>query len=141
VTGYRAGQVAQAVGVNRQTLRYYERRGLLHPPGRSPGGHRIYPEDTVTRLKMIKTAQRLGFTLNEVADLLDTGTHRHDGRPEPRLLARAEAKVVELDRKISALTAMRTSLEAAVRSGCDDLASCAEDNDCPIPFTKLPDPA
>ncbi|MEU4652217.1 MerR family transcriptional regulator [Nocardia fluminea] len=55
--------------MNAQTLRYYERRGLLAEPDRSLGGHRLYPEQAVTVLRVIKAAQRLGFTLDEVADL------------------------------------------------------------------------
>ena len=73
----RSGQLAAAAGVNIETLRYYERRGLLAQPDRSPGGHRLYPAETVTVLRVIKAAQRLGFTLDEVADLLEVGRHRH----------------------------------------------------------------
>ena len=74
-TGMRSAQVARAAGVNLQTLRYYERRGLLAEPDRSPGGHRLYPPEAVTVLRVIKGAQRLGFSLDEVADLLKTGQH------------------------------------------------------------------
>ena len=77
MSGLRSGQVAQAAGVNLQTLRYYERRGLLAEPGRTLGGHRLYPAETVSTLRVIKAAQRLGFSLDEVADLLDLGTHQH----------------------------------------------------------------
>ena len=74
----RVGQVAAAAGVNLETLRYYERRGLLARPDRSLGGHRLYPLETVTRLRVIKTAQRLGFTLDEV------GRPARGRRPSPR---------------------------------------------------------
>jgi MerR family transcriptional regulator, mercuric resistance operon regulatory protein len=73
MAGLRTGEVAAAAGVNLQTLRYYERRGLLAEPERTLGGHRVYPEQTVTVLRVIKAAQRLGFTLEEVAELLDSG--------------------------------------------------------------------
>ena len=73
VTGLRSSQAAAAAGVNRQTLRYYERRGVLAEPPRSLGGHRLYPAEAVTVLRVIKAAQRLGFTLDEVAGLLDAG--------------------------------------------------------------------
>ena len=63
-----------------QTLRYYERRGLLAEPARSPGGHRLYPVEAVTVLRVIKAAQRLGFTLDEVADLLEAVRHLHGRR-------------------------------------------------------------
>ena len=72
----RSGQLAAAAGVNVETLRYYERRGLLPEPRRSPGGYREYDEDALTLLRAVKTAQRLGFTLDEVAELLDAG-RRH----------------------------------------------------------------
>ncbi len=75
--GLRSGQVAAAADVNVETLRYYERRGLLTEPLRSPGGHRLYPAETITVLRVIKAAQRLGFTLDEVAELLEVGRHRH----------------------------------------------------------------
>ena len=79
----RSGQVAHAAGLNQQTLRYYERRGLLAAPDRTPGGHRLYPAETVTVLRVIKAAQRLGFSLDEVADLLETGRHQHRIAPTP----------------------------------------------------------
>jgi MerR family mercuric resistance operon transcriptional regulator len=69
VTWLSSGRVAAAAGINPQTLRYYQRRGLLAEPDRSLGGHRLYPAETVTVLRVIKAAQRLGFTLDEVADL------------------------------------------------------------------------
>lgn len=69
-TGLRRGELAASAGVNIQTLRYYERRGLLREPDRSVGGHRRYTPEALTTLRVMKAAQRLGFTLNEVADLL-----------------------------------------------------------------------
>ncbi|MDX3639832.1 MerR family transcriptional regulator [Streptomyces sp. MB09-02B] len=71
----RSGEVAEAAGVNVQTLRYYERRGLLAEPERSNGGHHLYSEEVVTVLRVIKATQRLGFTLEEVAELLEAGRH------------------------------------------------------------------
>ncbi|MEV4231823.1 MerR family transcriptional regulator [Streptomyces bobili] len=133
-TGLRSGQVAAAAGVNIQTLRYYERRGLLAEPDRSPGGHRIYNEEAVTALRVIKAAQRLGFTLEEVAELLKAGRH---GRPAPGLQDRAAAKLAEVDAKIADLTTIRTTLAAAVEAGCDDLTVCASNACCPIPFSDL----
>ncbi|WP_431682332.1 MerR family transcriptional regulator [Kitasatospora sp. KL5] len=134
--GLRTGQVAEAAGVNIQTLRYYERRGLLPDPGRSPGGHRVYDDRAVTVLRVIKAAQRLGFTLDEVAELLEAGRHRH-GRPVAGLQERAAAKLAEVDARIADLTTIRTALVAAVAAGCDDLTVCAGSDCCPIPFTGL----
>src|SRR5690349_22698950 len=99
MSGLRSSQVAAAAGVNLQTLRYYERRGLLAEPERSLGGHRLYPDEAVTVLRVIKAAQRLGFTLDEVADLLDAGRHRHDSS----LSTKARAKLAEVEAKIADL--------------------------------------
>lgn len=135
--GLRAGQVATAVGVNLQTLRYYERRGLLAKPDRTLGGHRLYPPETVTLLRVIKTAQSLGFTLDEVAELIDTGRHRHGNGADAGLQSRAQAKLAEIDQKISDLQLIRQSLVVAVDAGCDDLVACASNDCCPIPFIAL----
>lgn len=133
--GLRSGQVARAVGVNVETLRYYERRGIIPEPGRSLGGHRIYPEATVTTLRVIKSAQRLGFSLAEVAELLETGRHRHSAHAG--LQARTEAKLAEVDQKIADLAVIRDALTAARDAGCDDLVQCAESDDCPLPFVEI----
>jgi MerR family transcriptional regulator, mercuric resistance operon regulatory protein len=137
MTGLRSGQVAQAAGVNLQTLRYYERRGLLDAPDRSPGGHRLYPAETVTVLRVVKAAQRLGFSLEEVIDLLDTGRHRHPGTPDAGLAERAAAKLAEVEAKIADLTAIADTLRAALEAGCADLIECAGEPHCPLPFADL----
>jgi DNA-binding transcriptional MerR regulator len=136
VTGLRSGQVAAAAGVNPQTLRYYERRGLLAEPERTLGGHRVYTGDAITVLRVIKAAQRLGFTLDEVAGLLEAGRHSH-GRPKAGLQARAQAKLAEVAAKIDDLQVIAAALRAAMRSGCDDLAACAAQPCCPIPFDEI----
>ncbi len=137
MSGLRSSEVAAAAGVNPQTLRYYERRGLLAEPGRSLGGHRLYPPEAVTVLRVIKAAQRLGFTLDEVADLLDAGRHRYGRRSEPGLRARAAAKLAEVQAKIDDLQVIAGTLRAALDAGCDDLVACAAQACCPIPFATL----
>jgi DNA-binding transcriptional MerR regulator len=136
MTALRSSQVAAAAGVNLQTLRYYERRGLLAEPVRSLGGHRLYPAEAVTVLRVIKAAQRLGFTLDEVADLLTTGAHRHRGA-DAGLRDRAREKLTEVEAKIADLRAIATTLRAAVAAGCDDLVACAGEPCCPIPFATI----
>ncbi|MEU7143297.1 MerR family transcriptional regulator [Nocardia sp. NPDC046473] len=131
--GLRSGEVAAAAGVNIQTLRYYERRGLLVEPGRSLGGHRLYPEQAVALLRVIKAAQRVGFTLDEIADLLDVA-RAHGRRPEAGLHARATTKLAEVDAKLAELSAVRDTLRAALTAGCDDLLECSESPCCPLPF-------
>lgn len=131
--GLRTGEVAEQAGVNIQTLRYYERRGLLADPVRSIGGHRLYPPDTVALLRVIKAAQRLGFTLDEVADLLDAGRRRH---PTPDLRERALGKIAEIDARIADLAAIRAALTDVIEAHCDSLTNCTC-ADCPIPFLTI----
>jgi MerR family mercuric resistance operon transcriptional regulator len=127
----RSGQLAEAAGVNHQTLRYYERRGLLSEPDRTLGGHRLYPPEALTVLRMIKAAQRLGFTLDEIADLLDVRRRRH----ESGLQTRAAAKLADVEARIADLAVIRDTLREALAVGCDDLVTCAHTPSCPIPFT------
>jgi DNA-binding transcriptional MerR regulator len=135
--GLRRGQVAAAADVNIETLRYYERRGLLAEPDRSPGGHRLYSAEAVTVLRVIKAAQRLGFTLEEVADLLELGRHRHGKRVDAGLQQRAREKLVEVEERIADLVAIRDNLTVALDAGCDDLLACASSACCPIPFLAI----
>jgi DNA-binding transcriptional MerR regulator len=130
----RVGQVADAAGVNKETLRYYERRGLIQPPVRTNGGHRLYDDAAVTTLRIIKAAQRLGFTLDEVTDLLALGRSR--GRTEG-LQVRAREKLVEVEQRMADLATIRDTLVAALDAGCDDLHQCATSDCCPIPFVSL----
>jgi DNA-binding transcriptional MerR regulator len=130
----RAGEVAEAAGVNRETLRYYERRGLLPEPDRSPGGHRLYDKQSVVTLRVIKAAQRLGFTLDEVADLIEVGRRR--GRSSG-LQARAVDKLAEVEARLADLSLIKANLEAAIEAGCEDLHQCADSDCCPIPFIDL----
>jgi DNA-binding transcriptional MerR regulator len=129
----RTGEVAERAGVNVETLRYYERRGLIAAPSRSLGGHRTYPDDTVALLRVIKAAQRLGFTLDEVAELLDAGRRGH---PTPDLRTRAVGKIDEIEQKITDLTTIRASLQRVVDARCDSLTGCTC-ADCPIPYADL----
>ena len=135
--GLRSGELAAAAGVNVETLRYYERRGLLAEPERTLGGHRVYPPETVTVLRVVKAAQRLGFTLRDVAELLDAGQHRHGRRAPNGLAARTTARLAEMEAKLADLAVIRNALRAALEAGCDDLMVCAADERCPLPFAEL----
>jgi len=130
----RSAELADAAGVNVQTLRYYERRGLLDEPMRSPGGHRMYSGQDLTTLRAIKTAQRLGFSLSEVAELVDLGRH-HRGADNHGLQTQAAAKLAEVEAKINDLQMIATTLRTAIDAGCDDLTRCATSDRCPLPFT------
>jgi MerR family mercuric resistance operon transcriptional regulator len=86
-------------------------------------------------LRVIKAAQRMGFTLHEVADLLEVSALRPGRRSDAGLQARARAKLTEVDAKLAELTAVRDTLRAALEAGCDDLITCADNPCCPVPFT------
>ncbi len=130
----RSGQLAKAAGVNVQTLRYYERRGLLPEPRRSLGGQREYGPEAVAVLRVIRGLARLGFTLTEIAELIEVGSHRG---PRPGLRAAAAAKLAEVDAKIDHLMEVRATLTAVLTAECSDLAECSCDPACPIPFAEL----
>lgn len=132
----RINEIAHAAGVNKETLRYYERRGLLAAPERSPGGHRLYDRRALQTLRIIKAAQRLGFTLDEVADLIEAGRRR------PRdngLQMRARAKLAEVEARLADLEIIRVNLIAAIAAGCDDLHVCVSAECCPVPFADITD--
>ena len=102
------GRVAKEAGVSVETVRFYERKKLIEQPRRPPGGYRSYDSDTVPRIRFIRQAQQLGFTLAEIGELLSL-------RVDPRtncgeVKKRAEAKVTEVDQKIRALRTMRWAL-------------------------------
>lgn len=131
----RIGQVAAEAGVNIDTLRYYERRGLLDAPQRRPSGYREYPPETVQILRFIKRAQDLGFTLNEIEELLKLRRLKGASRPEVRALA--EAKVRAIDKKMAQLKAIRDALGVLLEAcACGRARSQLE---CPI-LEALDDP-
>jgi len=132
----RAAEAAAAAGVHVETLRYYERRGLLDAPDRTLGGHRLYSNAALTSLRVIKAAKRLGFTLAEVAELMDAGAHHH-GRRDRGLRSRAAGKLAEVELKVADLQVIAQSLRQAIDAGCDDLAVCSEIPGCPLPFAEL----
>ena len=102
------GETARAAGVNVQTLRYYERRGLLPRPPRRESGYREFPDDAVGVVRFIKRAQDLGFTLDEVEELLKLRNDRR--RDRGRIRAIAERRVRQIDQKIAELQAMKKAL-------------------------------
>ena len=104
----RIGAVAGEAGVNVQTLRYYERRGLLPKAPRRLSGYRDFPADAVRVVRFVKRAQDLGFTLDEVDTLLRLRGDRR--RDRARVRAVAEQRVRQIDRKIAELQAMKKAL-------------------------------
>ena len=119
------GQVARRAGVGVETVRYYERRGLIEQPQRT-SAFRVYPDDAVDRIRFIRHAKDLGFTLSEIGELLSLRV-----RPRANCAAvkqRAQGKVADIEEKISGLTRMRRSLNKLI-DACDDRGKTAE---CPI---------
>jgi Hg(II)-responsive transcriptional regulator len=112
----RTSELAGRAGVNPETLRYYERRGLLSRPPRTSGGYRDYPATAVDLLRFIKRAQELGFTLDEVEGLL----HLNRGGPDSCDAARAlaESHQADLQARIADLERMHDSLRQLVAT-CD----------------------
>ncbi|GAA1679894.1 Zn(2+)-responsive transcriptional regulator [Kribbella yunnanensis] len=112
----RTSELADRAGVNAETLRYYERRGLLTEPPRTAGGYRDYPSGAVELLRFIKRAQELGFTLDEVDELL----HLDGGGPESCDAARVLAvrRRADLEARIRDLQRMHDSLSELVAT-CD----------------------
>src|SRR5262249_4860828 len=121
----KTGQVAAKAGVNVQTLRYYERRGLLKEPERRSSGYREYEPDAVRLVRFIKRAQELGFTLKEIEELLQFREDRRSSCAAVR--AAAQAKIEDIERKVESLRAMKRALAVLVDS-------CARDGsmrECP----------
>ena len=105
----RIGEVAAQAGVNVQTVRLYERLGLLAKPGRRASGYRDYAQDAVLLLRFIKRSQKLGFTLSEIKTLIALRGQGADPGAETREIA--AAKIIEIERKIAHLQEMRDALE------------------------------
>jgi MerR family copper efflux transcriptional regulator len=138
---FTSGQAAKAAGVGVETLRFYERKGLLPKPARRSSGHRVYWPDAVGRLAFIKRAQRLGFTLKEVKDLLRLRDDPTAGRGDVR--AKTAAKIADLEAAIADLQGKRAELVAlaAECSGEGPAAACPivvglSHDDCHGPIKK-----
>lgn len=120
------GEVAALAGVPTATVRYYERRGLIAKAPRTGAGYRKYGPDTVERLRFIKRAQELGFTLDEVQQMLELRVD--DPAACPLVEAKTRTKVAQVERKIRELSRMRDVLEGLADS-CRSHVPTAE---CPI---------
>lgn len=119
------GRLAKSAGVGVETVRYYQRRGLLPEPARPPGEVRRYGEEDVKRLKFIRSAQAAGFTLNEIRELI--ALDAADDRQRARQLA--EARVAAIDEKIAELRDARDALASLARD-------CAGKRGGPCPILR-----
>jgi MerR family mercuric resistance operon transcriptional regulator len=114
------GGVAQDAGVTVETIRFYERLGLLSKPTKPHRGHREYPPETIGRVGFIKRAQELGFSLREIHELIALQASTMTGCD--KAYRAAEAKIREIDAKVEDLLRIRVELDNLVRS-CRDRAS------------------
>src|SRR5438105_13068403 len=122
----RTGELAAHAGVNVQTVRFYERRGILPKPARTPSGYRVYSAEAVRLIRFIKRAQELGFTLDEVEELLRLRNNRRSGCGVVKTAG--QAKMAAVEAKIASLNAMKRAVAVL-------LATCERndrDRECPI---------
>lgn len=116
------GGMARAADVGVETIRFYERSGLLAPPPRTAAGHRRYGPDAVRRVRFIKRVQRLGFSLAEASELLAL---RAEAVPCPEAERRARAKVAEIEERIADLTATKAALlDLVADCGTEGATAC-----------------
>lgn len=120
------GQVAKQADLGVETVRYYEREGLIPPPPRSASGYRHYPADSVRRLHFIRHAKALGFSLADIRELLALRADPHANSQPIRDIA--ETKLTEIREKIAALESMRQTLEQLV----DECPGHVPTAECPI---------
>jgi DNA-binding transcriptional MerR regulator len=121
------GRLARQVGLGVETLRYYERRGLLEPQQRSASGYRLYQGGALRRLRFIRRAQALGFSLNEIAELLALSDCPEASAGEVQRLTRA--KIADIEARIRDLERMKAAL-AGLEARCPGHAGTTAE--CPI---------
>jgi MerR family mercuric resistance operon transcriptional regulator len=126
---YRIGEVADQTGITVETLRYYERLGLLKAPPRSSGGLRRYPATAVDRVRFIKQAQSLGLTLRDIQQLV--GFRPGQGRTAcTRIRYVLAQRIADLDARLADMQSFRTTLVEHLRA-CDTALDGRRDVDCP----------
>jgi MerR family transcriptional regulator, copper efflux regulator len=108
------GQLARSAGVGVETIRFYEREGLLHEPARTRSRYRQYTVEAVRRVRFIRHAKELGFSLKEIQELLELRVDPRSTCADVRL--RARTKVADIEQRIAALARMKVALEALARS-------------------------
>ena len=125
------GELADTVGLPSQTIRFYERRGLLPEPVRGANGYRIYDQSTLTRLNFIHTAQAAGLTLAEIGSIIDL---RADGNvPCTHVASLIDSKLADVRTRIKSLAVLEAELEEVIeRSHRLDPADCTDADICHI---------
>jgi len=120
------GELAKRGGVNLETIRYYEQQGLIPKPPRLQSGYRAFPSESIQRVRFIKKAQELGFSLKEINELLALQVDPHSTGADVK--KRAERKIAGIEEKIKTLRAMKKTL-LQLTVDCNDNCSITE---CPI---------
>jgi len=120
------GLVARRAGIGVETVRFYERQGLIEEPPRRLSGYREYDDEVVSRLAFIRRAKDLGFTLKEIKELL--ALRRDPSTPAAEVKRRAEAKIADIESKIHSLQKMKTAL-VKLTSACSCRSTSTE---CPL---------
>ena len=120
------GQVARKAGVGVETVRFYERKGLIADPPRRQSGYRQYDEQVIDRLRFIRGAKELGFTLKEIQELLSLKLERTSKCADVK--SRAEAKIADIEAKVHTLQKMKKALVKLAKS-CSGHGTSGE---CPI---------
>lgn len=126
MNGLKVGELAKRAGVNPQTIHYYERRGLLREPPRTASNYRAYPDDAVVRVRFIKHAQELGFSLEDIKELLTL--RAEPGARCSDVLEKVQAKNREIEAKIASLERMRAALAGLM----DECRGTLPISECPI---------
>lgn len=121
------GQLASAAGVTVETLRFYEKQGLLSAPRRSDSGYRQYPPEAIKRVRFIQHAKQVGFTLNDIGELLALRQDQTTSCAD--IKARATGKIEQIERKIEELQRIRDALQRMAQKCSGSATSSSE---CPI---------
>lgn len=127
------GKLANLLGIGTETIRFYETKGLIPSPPRTDSGYRVYPQEIIDRIRFIKRAQQLGFSLGEVEELLSL--LESDDFSRTNLRKRIEKKLLDIDEKILSLQQIRKKLKN-LSTMCQNQK---EGRNCPIRETLLPD--
>jgi MerR family copper efflux transcriptional regulator len=122
-THFTIGRLADAAGVGIDTVRFYERRGLLPTPKRTASGYRLYDAESINRIRFVRRAKDLGFTLDEIQNLLKL---QDNAGPKSEVKAITKLKLEQIEAKITGLTRMRSVLESlsAECSGKGSVSGC-----------------
>ena len=120
------GELAKKCGVHIETLRYYETKKILDSPKRSESGYRLYTTEDAVKISFIKNAQKLGFTLKEISDLLKLTLYKE--KSCDKAMEKAQEKLEDIEKKIKTLNIIKKALKELIKQ-CEESTPT---NDCPI---------